>query len=66
MIEVLKRVDFSYFLDRIDSQIKSSNESANKTGIQGIYIVIGICSLVLIFGWLIISNINKAEKSHFN
>ena len=65
MIDVLKRVDFSFFLDQVDQTLKLQNETAAQTGTQGIYIVVGICSLVLIFAWLIMRNISKAEKSHF-
>lgn len=65
MINVLKKVDFEEFLNQVNSAVKMQNKAATQTGNIGIMIVSGVCISVLIFAWLIVRNINKAEKSHF-
>ncbi len=65
LMKVLKKVDFSAFLDQVDQSIKMQNKEAATTGNFGILIVVIVCIVVFFFAWRIIMNINQAEKSHF-
>ena len=63
-MKVLKRVDFAGFIEQIKEATQKNASDVTDTSNKGMYAIAGICVGVLIFSWVIIRSIGKAEKAH--
>ena len=64
LMSVLKRVDFVGFIEQIKEVAQKNAVEATETSNKSMIVIGGICAGVLVFSWIIIRMIGKAEKVH--